>query len=98
MRNTRLVTDGNGLVSGSRLAPAYRKPLQRGQACVGRLVLVPASIWPDYSCDEHGGEGWEARVRRCAYGRATVHFLHARDSAGKGYPDEHLSVDQLIPL
>jgi hypothetical protein len=91
MRNSNSLT-------GTILGPAYRKPLQRGQACVGRLVLVPAKLWPDYSCDEHGGEGWEAQVRRCANGRATVKFLHARDAEGNEYPDEHLSIEQLVPL
>ena len=65
---------------------------------MGRRVLVPASLWPDYACDEHGGEGWEAQVLRCAQGRATVRFLHARDPDGKTYPDEHLDIAQLVPL
>ena len=28
----------------------------------GRSVLIPASEWPEYPCDEHGGEGWRATV------------------------------------
>ena len=26
----------------------------------GRKVLIPASMWPDESCDEFEGEGWSA--------------------------------------
>ena len=82
----------------SRLGAAARWPLQRGCACVGRKVLVPAHLWPDYTCDEHGGDGWEAQVTRCVRGRATVRFLHAKDAQGDSYPDEHLDVSVLTPL
>ena len=60
--------------------------------------MVPASLWPDYACDEFGGEGWLAQVRCCVRGQATVRFVHARDAEGKVYPDEHLSIDQLVPV
>jgi hypothetical protein len=31
-------------------------------------------------------------------GRASIRFVHARDPDGKMYPDDHLDVDQLVPL
>ena len=83
---------------GALSASADKAVLQRGAASAGRRVLVPAALWPDYACDEHGGEGWEAEVQRCVRGRATVRFVHARDAQGNRYPDEHLDISQLTPL
>lgn len=41
--------------------PTIPNPLTLAN-CVGRRVLCPASMWPSWTCREHGGEGWEARV------------------------------------
>ena len=51
----------------------------RGTAnnAVGRIVLVPADLWPHYTCDEHDGLGWEAEVRSASSVTALVRFLHA---------------------
>ena len=37
----------------------------------GQKVLVPATLWPDYECSEHGGAGWEATVVRIKGGNVT---------------------------
>ena len=78
--------------------PAAPLPLAIGKAAVGRKVLVPSSLWVAYPCNEHGGEGWEAVVVSCSRGSATVKFLHAKDGAGRMYPNETLSVSVLRPL
>ena len=46
----------------SRRLPAERmgaKP--ETMTLPGERFLVPASIWPDYDCKEHGGAGWEVQ-------------------------------------
>ena len=80
------------------VAAAPARPLTTGRAAVGRRVLVPVACWPDYACDEHGGEGWEAVITRCSRGVATVRFVHARDPDGRAYPVERIAVSQLTPL
>ena len=85
-------------VAPAPVAAAPARPLTTGRAAVGRRVLVPVACWPDYACDEHGGEGWEAVITRCSRGVATVRFVHARDPDGHAYPVERLSVSQLTPL
>lgn len=40
--------------------------------CVGRRVLCPASMWPSWRCNEHGGTGWEATVDKVSNDGATV--------------------------
>ena len=78
--------------------PPTPKPLTRGKASVGRKVLVPSTLWPAYACDEHGGDGWEARIVSYSRGAALVKFLHARDEHGNPYPSESLSLTVLRPL
>ena len=64
---------------------------------LGRQVLVPASLWPDYSCSEHEGAGWSAVVRQVERRASAVlvSFSHARDSQGRAYPDEWLELASL---
>ena len=38
-----------------------RRPLNAANA-VGRLVLIPAEMWPDFACDENGGVGCSTPV------------------------------------
>ena len=83
------------LVSPSPL-PDLR-PLCGGRADEGRRVLVPASVWPDWPCDEGSGEGWLALITRSRRRRATVRFLHAVDDSGRHYT-EYLATDVLQPV
>ena len=71
---------------------------------VGRRVLVPSSMWPEYACDDSGGEGWEGLVLRAEHvwsgsrweASALVHFLHARDhTTGLPFANEILCLDAL---
>jgi hypothetical protein len=40
---------------------ADRRPLNAANA-KGRLVLIPAEMWPDFACEENGGAGCSASV------------------------------------
>lgn len=42
--------------------PKPPKPLTGTSADVGRVVLVPAEVWPDEPCTEEEGRGWRAEV------------------------------------
>jgi hypothetical protein len=66
--------------------------------CDGRRVLVPAHVWPSYSCDEHAGRGWEAVVLRHSQRAATVRFLHAATARGIPYEDAQLQLTVLNPI
>ena len=39
---------------------AERGPKQVVHDWAGKLVLVPAEMWPDFACNEHGGMGCAA--------------------------------------
>lgn len=59
-------------------------------SCVGRVVLVPKSLWPAqrYRCYEHGGEGWEGRIleARASDGMVKVSFATASGGARRWLP------------
>ena len=74
------------------------RPLGRGKAAVGRIVMVPHTEWPTYHCDENGGQGWTAQILSCSRGAAMVKFVYARDVHGHSYPNESLSLHVLRPL
>lgn len=70
-----------------------------GPSLQGRRMLVPHSIWPDYSCSENDGAGWAAIIMSvCSGGIVRVHFKSATDEEGLPYPDELLRVEDLRPL
>ena len=77
--------------------PPDLRPLGGGRADEGRRVLVPASVWPDWPCDEGSGVGWLAQITRCRRRRATVRFLLTVDDSGRHYT-EHLATDVLQPV
>ena len=70
---------------------------------VGRRVLVPASLWGSrYACNEHGGEGWEAKVLKVRLGRgggeeAFVQFVQ-QPSARRAWTPMYLQLEVLRPL
>jgi hypothetical protein len=64
----------------------------------GSNVLVPASLWPDQRCDEHGGQGWEAKVRVVRGATAVVEFVYAKDESGLPYEAVTLKAECLVPL
>ena len=72
-------------------------PLNRGNA-VGRRVLVPATLYPQYTCSEHAGAGWEGLVLSATAVTAVVRFLHDRTADGRPYQDERLPLDRLQPI
>ena len=70
---------------------------------VGRRVLVPARLWPKYSCTEHGGEGWEGVISKMRTtrtepnGSALVDFV-ARKRSGVKWVPAWLALSDLRPL
>ena len=78
-------------------APADLSPITPTNA-VGRRVLIPAETWPDETCLEHDGAGWEATVERCSTRGATVSFSNARTARGRRYGDVQLKLSALQPL
>ena len=79
-------------------APAANlTPLAQANA-VGRRVLVPADIYPQYKCSEHQGRGWEGLVMTASAHTAKVHFTSARTVDGRPYADERLPMSLLLPL
>ena len=51
----------------------------------GDAVVVPASLWPAYSCKELGGAGWTATIRRVHRSTARVSFDVAQTRDGRPY-------------
>ena len=79
-------------------APAtHPAPLTPANA-VGRRVLVPAQLYPQYRCDEQGGRGWEALVVRATATTAVVHYVSARTADGRPYADDRLPLSRLKPI
>ena len=76
---------------------AHAAPLAMANA-VGRRVLVPAQLYPQYRCDERGGEGWEATVVRATSTTAVVHYVSARTADGRPYADDRLPLTRLQPI
>ena len=59
-------------------------------------MVVPASLWPSYDCEELGGAGWEATVKRVISSDAVrVSFTNAKTRDGAPYADEALEVEHL---
>ena len=75
-------------------SPVRLQPLT-GTPQTGDAVVVPASLWPAYSCNELGGAGWTATVSRVHRSTARVHFDLARTRDGRPYEDELLPLDEL---
>ena len=75
------------------------KPLPLTAAnAVGRRVLVPATLYPQYNCSEHGGAGWECLAVAATSQTAKVRFLFERTLDGRPYADERLPLGLLQPL
>ena len=87
-------------VEASRLVEAGPPPPITIDAAVGRHALVPASIWPTYTCSEHDGRGWEVLIRHTdkRIRAVLVSFVADRNAAGKRYPKEWLLLESLLPL
>ena len=78
-----------------------RSAFPPGQGVIrpGDAVVVPASLWPAYSCRELGGAGWTATVRRVHTSTARVSFDVAQTRDGRPYEDELLPLDELrVPV
>ena len=84
-------------VPAPAVVPAAVPPLTAAST-VGYRVLVPAAVYPQYTCSERGGAGWECLVISATGVSAVVRFLHARAADGRPYADERLPLHALQPL
>ena len=73
-------------------APAVREPRTSPRR------MVPASIWPDYTCIENDGAGWNVEVLRTSKGRSLIHFTDAKLSNGSRYGDMWISSSVLSEI
>ena len=67
-------------------------------ALIAPLVVRGAVVYPQYTCSERGGAGWECLVISATGVSAVVRFLHARAADGRPYADERLPLHALQPL
>ena len=77
--------------------PARLQPLPSTPQA-GDAVVVPASLWPAYSCKELGGAGWTATITNVHRSTARVSFDLARTRDGRPYEDELLPLEELRAL
>ena len=80
--------------------PTFVGPPARLQSLPGTMqpgdsVVVPADLWPAYSCRELGGAGWAATIRRVHASTARVSFDVAQTRDGRPYEDELLPLNEL---
>ena len=62
------------------------EPHGKRQKAAGRLVLVPANVYPQYECTEHAGRGWTGKIiSQSQDGQAQIRFLYATDEDGVAY-------------
>ena len=60
----------------------------------GAEMAVCRTMWPDYPCDELGGQGWRVLVLSATPAAATIRFLHAR-ARGRRYEDVRIQTSSL---
>ena len=66
---------------------------------IGRLVLVPANVYPEYECTERGGRGWVGKIiSQRQDGVAQIDFLYATDENGAAYEPEWLDHSAYVVL
>jgi hypothetical protein len=65
----------------------------------GRRVLVPATLRPDYECNEHDGAGWTGRVARVTKDcTATVSLVYTHTKSDRRYEPARLHLAAIKPL
>ena len=77
--------------------PAHLCQLSKSPS-VNDSVVVPADLWPAYTCNELGGAGWMATVVRVHRTTALVSFDHNRTRDGRPYKPELLPLGELRVL
>ena len=83
--------------------PANTSPPEPAQAPTDaprERQLVPREMWPDYSCTEHNGKGWEVEITETSkdkrYGRCR--FIKNTDPNGRPFFSEWIELARLLPL
>ena len=62
---------------------------------IGCPVLVPRALWPSYTCNENGGNGWSGAIVSFCGSTAVVKFTSAATATGQRYEDERLPLSSL---
>ena len=95
-RGARKRTRSAGQASSSS-APPPLPPLTLDNA-VGRTAIVPASLWPSETCNEHEGSGWEVTIDQVdrRLNAVQVYFVRARHTTGVRYAKEWLAISALL--
>ena len=61
-------------------------------------MLVPSARYPNNTCHEHDGDGWEAQILSATRITAVVRYLYARTADGRVYEDTREPIGCLKPL
>ena len=60
------------------------------------VYLLPHARYPDYTCNEHNGEGWDVHIVERKGQWAKCKFIHARDEDGKEWHPEWEPYEMLL--
>ena len=77
---------------------AKQPPAATDTALQGKRCLVPAEVWPEEPCAEHGGEGWEGRIISRRGGTSLVQLCHCVTAQGGRFAPVRLLTKVLRPL
>ena len=55
-------------------------------------------MWPEYDCDENGGEGWTAKVITVKGKWSRCKFLYDTDAKGNKFYSEWIETSRLTPV
>ena len=61
-------------------------------------MLIPRDRWPDETCNEHAGEGWEVKIVERKGRWSKCKFINATHPDGRRYADEWRPHDELIKV
>ena len=78
-------------------SPAVYRKLEKAPA-KNTIVLVPASTWPTYACNENDGQGWLAKVVSNHGAAVRVCFETACTANNRPYEDVRLEWQHLCSV
>ena len=73
-------------------------PADSDAAAQGERCLVPAEVWPEEPCSEHGGEGWEGCTLSRRGDTSLVQLCHCVTAQGGRFAPVRLLTKVLRPL
>ena len=66
-----------------------------GAPSPGTELALPRAMWPNYPCEELGGQGWKVLVLKASSATTLVRFIHAR-SRNRHYEDTRVPTSSLM--